>query len=319
MSAQSSKPNGSERSTESRQLDFKLDPKVLADISQLTLKARIIADSALAGLHRSKQHGSSVEFAEHKEYSPGDDLRHLDWRAYARFDRDFVKRFEDETAVRSLLVIDNSGTMGYPAPPTERDSKLTYAKTLAATLAYVMARQGDAPGLATFSDKLKICIPSRARRGHLQEILGVLSTLEAQGPTHMESAFDTLSRGLARRSLIIIFSDLLDGGLEALSKVARLQARQHDVVLFHILDSDELDFPFEESTLFSSLESDQTLQVDAREIRSAFLEEMTKFRAKAEATCRRARMEYYLARTDQPAGEIVARFLAQRTKTRSSI
>ena len=297
---------------------FEVDPKALADIGQLTLRARIVADSALAGMHRSKSHGSSVEFAEHKEYSPGDDIRHLDWRAYARFDRDFIKKFEDETSLRALIVVDCSGTMGYPKPPSDRWSKLEFAKTMAGAMAFVLARQGDAAGIATFAERLNIAVPPRARRGHLQEILGVLSQLNADGPTHMGQVLENLSRGLSKRTLVILFSDLLDGGLEALPMLARLRARRHDVVLFHTLDTDELEFPFEESTLFRSLESQERVQVDARQIRSAYLEELNRFRSEAEANSRRARVEYHLARTDRPPGELLARFLAERARLRSS-
>jgi uncharacterized protein (DUF58 family) len=294
-----------------------VDPRTLAQIGNLSLRARLVGDSALSGIHRSRNHGSSVEFAEHKEYSPGDDVRHLDWRAFARFDRDFIKRFEDETAIRALLVVDSSGTMGYPAPRADRPSKLDFAKTAAGALAYVLARQGDAAGLATFSERLSVRVPSRARRGHLQEILGVLSGLEARGPTRLGQALDALSRGLSKRTMVAIFSDLLDGGLEAVPSVARLRARGHDVALFHTLDVDELEFPFEESTLFTSLESEDEVQVDAREIRRAYLEEMARFRAEAEAACLRARVEYLLARTDAPPGDLLARFLSARAHTRS--
>lgn len=293
-----------------------VDPKVLAQIGHLSLRAKIVAESALAGIHRSPKHGSSVEFAEHKEYSPGDDVRHLDWRAFARFDRDFIKRFEDETSLRALLVVDSSGTMGYPGPSSDRWSKLDYAKTAAGALAMVLARQGDGAGLATFSDRLQVSVPPRARRGHLQELLGVLSSLEADGPTRLGQALDGLTQGLSKRTVVIVFTDLLDGGLEALPALARLRARRHDVVLFHTLDLDELDFPFEDSTLFTSLEDEQEVQVDAREIREAYLEEVGRFRAEAEAICLRARVEYHLAPTHQSPGEALGRFLAARARTR---
>ncbi|MBX2814309.1 MAG: DUF58 domain-containing protein [Myxococcales bacterium] len=296
---------------------LEIDPKILADIGQLSLRARIVADSALAGMHRSKNHGSSVEFAEHKEYSPGDELRHLDWRAYARFDRYFIKRFEDESSLRVLLVLDCSGTMNYPAQTDERLTKLEFAKTIAGAFAFVLARQGDATGLALFSDRLNVSVPARARRGHLQELLNALSSVQASGPTHMGAALDSLSRGLAKRTTIILCTDLLDGGLEALPRLARLRARNHDVILFHVLDPDELEFPFEEGTLFNSLENEDHIRVDGREIRSAYLEEIARFRGQAETASRRARVEYHLARTDQAPGPLIARVLAHRARNRS--
>lgn len=293
-----------------------LDPQVLADIGNLTMRARVVADSALAGMHRSRHHGTSVEFAEHKEYSPGDNIRHLDWRAYARFDRDYIKRFEDEANLRALVVVDSSGSMGYPERP-DRISKLEYAKTCAGALAYILARQGDAVGVATFAEKLEIRVPSRARRGHLQEILSVLDALRPRGKTDLARALDTLSEGLTRRTIIVVLSDLLDGGLEALDGMARLRARRHDVVLFHTLDPEELEFPFEDSTLFESMEDDRQIQIDARAIRSAYLEEVGRFLEQAESRCRGSRVEYNLARTDASPGRLVAGFLSRRLSMRA--
>lgn len=296
---------------------LELDPRALSEIGHLGLRARVVADSAIAGIHRSRHHGSSVEFAEHKEYAPGDDVRHLDWRAFARFDRDFIKRFEDETSLRALLLLDTSGTMGYPPAPSDRWTKLEFARTAAAALAFVLARQGDGAGLATFGERLTLKVPPRARRGHLQEILGALAAVEPKGPTRLDVALDALSQGLSKRTVVAIFTDLLDGGIDALPLLGRLRARRHDVVLFHTLDVDELEFPFEEATHFTGLESSAELQVDAREIRGAFLDEMDRFRAAAEAACRRARVEYFLARTDAHPGQVLARFLAGRARTRS--
>ena len=295
-----------------------LDPKVLTEIGNLGFRARIVADSAVAGMHRSRNRGTSVEFAEHKEYSPGDNLRHLDWRAFARFDRDYVKQFEDESNLRALTVVDSSGSMGYPpAERADRLTKLEYATTCAGALAYVLARQGDAVGVASYTDKLEIRVPARARRGHLQEILGVLEQLKPHGPTRLGDALDSLAEGLKRRTIVVIFSDLLDGGLTALKSAARLRARRHDVLVFHVLDPDELTFPFEDSTHFESMEDDRRVQIDARAIRDAYLSEMERFRAQAEDACRSAQVEYRLLRTDSPPGQVIASVLAGRSRMRS--
>ncbi len=296
-----------------------LDPSVLAEIGSLTMRARIVADSALSGMHRSRHHGSSVEFAEHKEYSPGDDVRHLDWRAFARFDRDYVKRFEDEASLRAVMVVDSSASMGYPGPDANRLSKLDYATTCAGALAYVLARQGDAVGLAAFTKKLELKVPARARRGHLQEILSTLEELKPEGPTRLDEALERLTEGLTRRSIVVVATDLLDGGLEALPGLARLRARRHDVVLLHVLDPDELDFPFEDSTEFLGVENDQRVQIDARAIREAYLEEVDRFLKEAETACRSARVEYVRARTDQGPGRLIASLLASRARARATV
>lgn len=294
-----------------------VSPKLLAEIGNLTFKARVVAESALAGMHRSRHHGTSVEFAEHKEYSPGDNIRHLDWRAFARFDRDYIKRFEDEANLRALVVVDTSGSMGYPKVPVDRPSKLGYATATGGALAYVLARQGDAVGLATFADELQIRVPSRARRGHLQEILSHLESLEAQGESKLQRALDALSEGLNRRTIVLVLSDLLDGGVASLAAMGRLRARKHDVTLFHVLDPDELEFPFEDSTLFVSMEDDRQVQIDARAIRKAYLEEVGRFTKEAESQCRSARVEYQLARTDRAPGPLLGAYLARRLSARA--
>jgi uncharacterized protein (DUF58 family) len=298
-----------------------IDARVLAEIGSLALRARIVAESANAGVHRSRALGSSAEFADHKEYSPGDNLRQLDWRAFARHDRDYIKRLEAETNVRALLVVDSSMSMAYPedARAIGKLTKLEYATTCAGALAFVLARQGDAAGLATFSDRLNIRVPSRARRGHLQEILSTMESLRAEGPTRLATSLDALAEGTPRRMLVFVFSDLLDGGIESLEAIKRLRARRHDVVLFHVLDGDEIDFPFEASTMFVGLEDRQEVQVDARAIRSAYLEEAKKFMERAESACRSARVEYVLARTDGSPARMLAGFLARRMSMRAQV
>ena len=294
-----------------------IDPAALSEVQSLALRARIVADSALSGMHRSRHHGSSVEFAEHKEYAPGDDVRHLDWRAFARFDRDYVKRFEDESSLRALLVVDGSASMGYPGPNAGRLSKLEYAKTLGGALSYVLARQGDAVGIASYAEKLDVRVPARARRGHLQEVLAALDTLHPEGPTHLKGALDKLAEGLSRRSIVIVFSDLFDGALQAVSSLGRLSARRHDVVLFHVLDADELTFPFEDATEFVGMETEDRVRVDARAIRDAYLDELARFLREAEQAARGARVEYIRARTDLPPGRLLRGFLASRLRLRS--
>ncbi|MBK8010912.1 MAG: DUF58 domain-containing protein [Deltaproteobacteria bacterium] len=295
-----------------------VDAKILTDLGNLAVRARFIADSVVTGMHRSRNKGTSVEFAEHKEYSPGDNVRQLDWRAFARFDRDYIKQFEDESNIRALFVMDTSGSMGYPADG-QRVSKLSYSATCAAALAYVLARQGDAVGLATYADVLAMRAPVKARRGHLQEVLDHLEALKAGGPSQLASALHALTEGLPRKTMIIVFSDLLDGGLEAVNAFGRLRARKNDVILFHVLDPDEVDFPFEEQTAFVGMENDAELQVDAREIREAYLQEMERFCHDVEVACRAGRVDYRKVRTDMAPGRVLSEFLAERASMRSSV
>lgn len=296
-----------------------IDPRVLAEMGNLSFRAKILADSALHGMHRSRHHGSSVEFAEHKEYAPGDNVRHLDWRAYARFDRDYIKRFEDEANLRALLLVDTSASMGYRGPAeAERITKQQYAVNCAAALAYVLARQGDAVGFATFADRLDLRVPPRARRGHLQEIFANLESLEPVGTTNLAAALDALAEGMRRRMVLLIFTDLLDAGEDAMKAISRVAARRHDVALFHTMDPDELEFPFEDSTLFTSLEDDRQVPIDARAIRQAYLDEIGQFLGSVELQARSAQVEYQLVRTDSSPSNVLARFLSWRSSARHS-
>jgi uncharacterized protein (DUF58 family) len=299
-----------------------VDPRVLADIGNLAFRARVIADSVLHGMHRSRHHGTSVEFAEHKEYSPGDDVRHLDWRAYARLDRDYIKRFEDEAHLRALLLLDTSGSMGYRGIEGARDpreTKLEYGKTLAAALAYALARQGDAVGLASFDTELNLLVPARARRGHLQEVFSELEGLQPNGPTQLAAAINALTGGMSRRMIVVVISDLLDSNEASLAALARLAARKHDVALFQVLDSDELDFPFEDSTLFTSIEDNREVQIDARAIRQAYLQEVGAFLKRVEVRARSAGIEHHVIRTSDAPGRFLVRFLAARASRRTSV
>lgn len=322
MSEDQRREGGADRAPTQHDAAQSVDPKVLTDIGNLSFRARIIADSVLHGMHRSRHHGTSVEFAEHKEYAPGDDVRHLDWRAYARHDRDYIKRFEDEAHLRALILMDTSGSMGYRGIEGARplsETKLEYAKTLAAALSYALARQGDAVGLASFDTELNLRVPTRARRGHLQEVFSELEGLRAKGPTKLAPAIDALAGGMSRRMIVIVISDLLDSGETSLGALARLAARKHDVVLFHVLDPDELDFPFEDSTLFASMEDAREVQIDARAIRAAYLEELRAFLTRVESGTRSAGVEYHRIRTSDEPGRFLVRFLAARASRRASV
>lgn len=297
-----------------------LDPAVLAHAEGLSLKARILGDAVVHGLHRSPRHGSSAEFADHKEYTPGDDPRHLDWRAFARFDREYIKRFENESNLRALALVDTSGSMGYRGgPDSGRPSKLDFSAICAGALSYVLARQGDAVGLATFGSQLDVRVPPRARRGHVQEVLHTLETLVPHGTTALGPALDALAEGMQRRMILAIFTDLLDAGPGALEAITRVGARKHDVVLFHVMDPDELEFPFEESTLFTSMEDDREVQVEAHTIRRAYLAEVERFLERVRTSALGARVEYHLLRSDRDPTSVLTDFATARASLRASV
>ncbi len=286
-----------------------LDAATIAKLAGVKVRARAVMEGVLSGLHKSPHQGQSVEFAEHKEYAPGDELRHLDWKAYAKFDRFYVKRFEHETDLRAVLVVDASGSMGYRSGLL---SKLEVATTLAGALSYLLVRQQDAAGLSVLGGGGRSDIPPRSAAGHLMALLGALEQLEPSGDTRLQAAADHLAEALPRRSMVVVFSDLFDEAPDALRRLLQLRARKHDLAIFQILDPAELEFPFDDPTLFLSMEDDRRLEVNAREIRESYLEELGGFLAQTKALCAEADVDYQLVRTDEPLDGALLQFLAKR-------
>ena len=290
-----------------------LDPVVLARLATLKLRVRAIAEGVLTGLHKSPHHGQSVEFAEHKEYAPGDDVRRIDWKAYGKFDKYYVKKFEQETNLRAYLVVDGSGSMGYRGAP-ERLSKLEYASALAASLAYVLVRQGDAAGLVVVSDRVLKTVPPRAAASHLPALVEVLSALEPKGPTRLAAAVDHVLEHAPRRSTVVVFSDLFDAEEKVLKQLALLRRRKHEVTLLHVLDPDELEFPFEDPTLFLSMEDARQVEANGRDVRKGYLEVVERWLAHVRRSAGEADLEHVLCRADVPLDQILLPFLARRER-----
>lgn len=290
-----------------------LDPLALARLQNLELRARTVVEGALAGLHRSPHHGSSVEFAEHKEYAAGDEIKHIDWKAYGKFDKYYVKRFEEETELRAYLVLDCSASMDYRGRGV---SKLDYARMLSAALAYLLLKQQDQVGMVAFGDKLRGYLPPRARGGHLGDLLTALDGVAAQGRTDLSRALAYVSEVAQRRSLILLFSDLLSGDERIRSLLRGLRARKHDVCVFHLLDHDELTLPFEGTTVFESMETDDKLVADPGDVRKAYLAELDRFIDGYRQGLSEGDVEYHLVDTSTPPAEALLRFLTGAWRTR---
>jgi len=291
-----------------------LDPKVLARLGNLHLRVRAITEGILSGLHKSPHHGQSVEFAEHKEYAPGDEIRLIDWKAYGKFDKYYVKRFEQETNLRAYLVVDASGSMGYQGDPG-RLTKLEYASALAASLAYLLVRQQDAAGLVVVSGQVRSALPPRATAGHLLPLVEALSALRAEGPTEVGAAVDWVMEHAPRRSSVLLFSDLMDRDERVLSRIAQLGKRRHEVTLFHLLDPAELEFPFDDPTLFLSMEDERQLEANGREVRRGYLELLRRWLEGVRRTALEADIDYSLCRTDAALDAVLVPFLARRERT----
>ncbi len=290
-----------------------LSPEVLARLQGLRLRVRHAAEGLLAGLHQSPQHGQSVEFAEHKEYAPGDEVRRIDWKAWGKTDRLYVKRFEHETNLRAWLVVDASGSMGWRGAEG-RLSKLEYASCLAGTLAWLMVRQQDAVGLVAVDREVRRSVPPRAAATHLTALLDTLAELDPGGGTHLAAAADWLVERAPRRSSVMVFSDLLDPDEQALRALARLRHRKHEVTVFHVLDPAEIEFPFEDPTLFVSMEDERRVEAHPRDIRKGYLEVFSAWMERTRRECAEADLDYALARSDRSLDEVLLPFLERRER-----
>ena len=287
------------------------DPKVLAKLKSLYLRARFVVDGVMVGIHPSRAKGLSSEFEGHREYSQGDDVRHVDWKAYAKFDRYFIKEYREATNLRATILLDVSSSMNYASNGW---SKFDYGSTLTASLAYLMLKQQDAVGLITFSNRIERMIPPKATHGHLFAILKELEDRTPSGETSAGAILQELAGSLKRRGLIILISDLLDESEKVLRGLKQLRSRGSDVMVFHLLDKDELEFPFEEPTLFKDMEEDIKLLTDPASIKSAYLKEINSLIEGYRQSCASYLIDYSLFDTSIGLDQALARYLRWREK-----
>jgi uncharacterized protein (DUF58 family) len=292
-----------------------IDPRTLAKIQGLRLRARHIVEGYVAGLHRSPYRGFSIEFAEHREYAPGDDLRYVDWKVFGKSDKVYLKQYEDETNLRCYLVLDQSESMTYRSQEAAL-SKLDYAACLAAALGWLVLQQQDAVGLATFDNQLRTFIRPAGNPSHLEELLHGLENVTPGKKTAAGPIFHQLAQRLARRGVVIILSDCFDDLPSLAAGLKHFRHRRHDVLLLHVLDPAELDFPFGEPMEFQGLEGQAFAAANAPAIRAAYLREFNAFREALEHACRREQISYFLARTDQPLDVALANVLSAKGNTR---
>lgn len=290
-----------------------LDPAVLARLGTLRLRVRAVTEGILSGLHRSPHHGQSVEFAEHKEYAPGDDVRRIDWKAYGKFDKYYVKQFEQETNLRCYLVVDASGSMGWKGPGSPL-TKHEYAASLAASLAYLLVRQADAAGLVLASDAVVRAIPPAASAAHLAPIVDALASAAPAGRTRLGAAVDWIVEHAPRRAAVVVLTDLFDEDERVMKTLAQLARRKHEVTLFHVLDPAELEFPYEDPTLFLSVEDSRQVEANGRDLRKGYLEVMGRWLAEVRREAAEQDLDYALCRTDRPLDEVLLPFLARRER-----
>jgi uncharacterized protein (DUF58 family) len=280
-------------------------------IKNLDLRAKVVVEGFFSGLHRSPYHGFSVEFSEYRQYTPGDDPRYLDWRLFARSDRYYIKRFEDETNLRCHLLVDMSRSMGFGSLAYD---KAQYAKTVAATLAYFLTLQRDAVGLVTFDEQIQENLPARYRPGHLHRIMLCLERSLAGKTTRLGPPLEQIAQTAVKRGLIVLASDLL-APIESLeTQLGYLRSRGHEVVVLRVLDPAEIDFRFDEAAMFYDLESGRELYVEPQATRERYLSRFAEHAAAITAACSRLGVDFYQLTTAQPVELALFDFLNSRLR-----
>lgn len=297
-----------------------LSPEALQQIKRLDLRARMVVRGFLQGLHNSPFHGFSVQFSEHRRYNRGDDPKLIDWLVYAKTDKYYIKRFESETNLVGYLVIDLSSSMGF----TESQSmtKFEYVTCLAASLTYLMNMQQDPVGLITFDEKLHAALPARSKRGHVGDVMARLTNLQPTGLTDLPASLTQLAAMLKQHSLVMLFSDLWpaeDGDKswqeqigEVISALARLRHSGNDVIVFHVLDAAEVEFPYDGPVQFTDSESGQSVSVDATGFREDYLAALDEFREAYREGCNKLQIDYVALDTSMPFDTALTEYLTQR-------
>jgi uncharacterized protein (DUF58 family) len=291
-----------------------LHPEAIRRIARLDLRARHIVEGFLSGMHRSPYFGQSVEFLQHREYVAGDDLRHVDWKVWARQDRLTVKQYEEETNLRCVLLVDVSRSMEYGRGAL---NKYEYGATLAASLAYLVLRQQDAVGCVAFDEKIRAKVPLRSKRNHLLALCEALHQSEPRDKTDMYGILAGVAETYPRRGMVVLVSDLLCDQEKLFKGLKLLRQRGHDVMVLHVMDDDELDFLFTGPTRFEGLESADFLSCNPRALREGYLEALHAWQAQIRRQCANNAIDYQLARTSDPLDAVLATFLSRRLASMS--
>ena len=295
-----------------------LDPKVLNRITRLEVRARTVVEGFISGLHKSPFHGYSVEFATHREYVPGDDIKHIDWKVWARADRLYVKQYEEETNLRSTLLVDASRSMRYGGADGGM-RKFDYACTVAASLAYLLQQQQDAVGLVTFDTEIRRKLPASSHPTHLKLLLHELANTQPDNRTDVADVFHRLAEQITKRGLVVLISDCFLDVDRLTRALQHFRHKRHEVVVFHVMHEHELEFPFQDNILFRGLEVDQQVLTEPRALRKAYLEAVERFLARVRRACASNGIDYMLMSTSDPLDAALASYLAFRRRAARAI
>lgn len=294
-----------------------LDAKTLDKIKRLDVRARLVVEGFITGQHRSPYNGFAIEFAAHREYAPGDDLRHIDWKVWSKTDRLYIKEYEEETNLKCHLIVDCSKSMRYG----EQDgwSKFDYAATAAASVGYMMQQQQDSVGMVLFSDKIDKNFKSSSHPSHLKMLFHELEQIEPDNTTDIADPFLALAGQIRQRGLVVLFSDLFIDPDELAKSLQQFRLRRHEVVVFHVMHHDELEFPFQENTLFRGIEVEAELHTEPRALRESYLEAVQDYMTKVKKVCATAGIDHVLLDTSKPLDGVLSSYLNFRAKSRRKL
>ncbi len=290
-----------------------LSPEIVSRLKGMELKARMVVEGFITGLHKSPYHGFSVEFAEHRQYMPGDSIRDIDWKVYAKSDRYYIKQYEEETNLKSYILLDCSASMGYKSETSEH-TKFDYALTLAASLTYLMIKQRDAVGVVSFADKINRYIPPRAATGHLHILLRQFEQFTTASTTDISLPLHDMAERVKRRGLVIIISDLFDDPRRIISGIKHFRHRNHEVIVFQVVDPRERDFGFSGEAIFEDMETGEKITTMPWQIKQDYQRQFSDFTGLLAAECRQARADYHLLDTSTPFDKALYAFLSKRER-----
>jgi len=294
-----------------------LDAKTLDKIKRLDVRARLVVEGFITGQHRSPYNGFAIEFAAHREYAPGDDLRHIDWKVWSKTDRLYIKEYEEETNLKCHLIVDCSKSMRYG----EKDgwSKFDYAATAASSVAYMMQQQQDAVGMVLFSNQIDKNFKASSHPSHLKMLFHELEKIEPENTTDIADPFLALAAQIRQRGLVVLFSDLFIDPDELGKSLEQFRLRRHEVVVFHVMHHDELEFPFQDNTLFRGIEVDAELHTEPRALRKSYMEAVERYMTRVKKVCAAAGIDHVLLDTSKPLDGVLSSYLNFRAKSRRKI
>lgn len=290
----------------------KFDAQALSRVASLKMTAMNLVEGLLTGQHRSRHKGSSVEFAEYKDYSPGDEVRHIDWKVVGKTDKYHIKQFEQSTNLKCTILLDASGSMGYQSPQKDTHPKMDYACNLVASLSYLFLKQFDAVGLTLFNDGVVEHIPPRSKASHFQHILHGLANISPQGTTRIDSVVGSMVERLPGRSMLILVSDFLTLNQDLQKSLKLLCSRGVEVILFHVLHPDEINLPFEGDIVFESLEDDSTMGLDPQDIRDEYQNAIQEYINSLKKDCNGLGVDYIFQDTSEPLDQALSYYLLKR-------